>query len=366
LVIDPQLIVEALQKDQILETTVDRSDGSGLLRKRKTICDVCQDQVPKYTCPACAISTCSLPCVKKHKIELGCTGKRMPEFVSLPEMNDNHLRHDFFFIKEGERLAGESFRISSKQSKKTKRAQMIAKGNREEKDKDDIESRSWSSHTALPMALKKLVAEANSRGITLRLMPRGMTRRRVNTTFYAYKTQKFYWRIEWIFNTHLGKEKEIKLMDERVDDGTLLSEALSNRIGAITVTTNQGESDLDTSQRKALRTKLDTYLEVDSSELIILLPILYTPASQQQYHQLDQQLTVQHNLKGKTLIEFPTLYVVTKEQLPHFTIIPFEQDSQPTTETSTPQPNLDQQTESPANQSNPTDSNIVQTNISPE
>ena len=34
---------------------------------KSVLCEVCKQQVAKYTCPACFKKTCSLECVRLHK-----------------------------------------------------------------------------------------------------------------------------------------------------------------------------------------------------------------------------------------------------------------------------------------------------------
>lgn len=41
-----------------------------------TKCEVCTEALAKYKCPLCSKQTCSLPCVRRHKVEFSCTGKR--------------------------------------------------------------------------------------------------------------------------------------------------------------------------------------------------------------------------------------------------------------------------------------------------
>ena len=322
-------IVEALRRDQIIQPI--NSNNFNKInttpsKKRTRNCEICDSVDPKYCCPGCSMRTCSLQCVKKHKLDTGCTGKKVCTFVPTTEMDDNLLRADYFFIKEGERLAGESFRISSRQSRKSKRAQLVGgRGDKmtedEHKDDEDIESRSWSSHTALPMALRKLVLEAGSRGVTLRLMPRGMTRRRLNTTFYAYRTQKFYWRIEWILNDFLGESQSIKLLADRVDDGTLLKESLQTLIENIISKTNEADSPFNRSQKKFLRTKCSGYLKYPADELYVLMHQLHTPANNKQYHRLDLNKTIAENLNGKTVLEYPTFTIVPPNLIESYTLI---------------------------------------------
>src|SRR5207253_778073 len=39
------------------------------------LCPLCHSRPPKYRCPACATRTCSVACVKKHKLYAQCSGR---------------------------------------------------------------------------------------------------------------------------------------------------------------------------------------------------------------------------------------------------------------------------------------------------
>ncbi len=39
-------------------------------REKPTLCEVCGEKPFKYTCPGCNKRTCSLACVKKHKLDV--------------------------------------------------------------------------------------------------------------------------------------------------------------------------------------------------------------------------------------------------------------------------------------------------------
>ena len=100
------------------------------------MCGVCLGSAPKYTCPACGLRSCSLPCTKAHKAasgkapglepvlvhflqpsELqacmhcscaGCTGKRSRTgFVRLGKFGERELVSDFRFLEEAA-LLGEA------------------------------------------------------------------------------------------------------------------------------------------------------------------------------------------------------------------------------------------------------------------
>ena len=55
-------------------------------------CEICKEVLAIYRCPRCEIRTCSLKCVKKHKAERECNGKRdKTKYVAVKEMTDYTL-----------------------------------------------------------------------------------------------------------------------------------------------------------------------------------------------------------------------------------------------------------------------------------
>ena len=60
---------------------------------------------PKYKCPGCSARTCSLPCVKRHKLRADCTGKRDPtKFIKKSELaTPAGIDHDYNFLSGIER-----------------------------------------------------------------------------------------------------------------------------------------------------------------------------------------------------------------------------------------------------------------------
>ena len=58
---------------------------------------MCKESVFKYRCPRCLVKTCSLPCVKQHKLTSGCNGQRdKTAFVSLDDFTDLNLLSGWF------------------------------------------------------------------------------------------------------------------------------------------------------------------------------------------------------------------------------------------------------------------------------
>jgi len=73
-------------------------------------CFVCRSTRAKYRCPGCTTPTCSLPCVKKHKILLECDGirnkvkfRRLEQFTNLDILSDYRLLEEITREKESKR-----------------------------------------------------------------------------------------------------------------------------------------------------------------------------------------------------------------------------------------------------------------------
>merc|ERR1712013_208378 len=80
-------------------------------------CEVCLEEASKYTCPCCAMRTCSLDCVLDHKQKTGCSGNRdKSAFVARTDMNNIHLLNDYRFLEEAARIAD-----NARRDKKSKR-----------------------------------------------------------------------------------------------------------------------------------------------------------------------------------------------------------------------------------------------------
>ncbi|KAI7871543.1 hypothetical protein BDF14DRAFT_1683074, partial [Spinellus fusiger] len=57
-----------------------------------TPCEQCNQQPWKYKCPSCFLKTCSLPCVKQHRIDKECSGERSKtHYVSLKTYNESTM-----------------------------------------------------------------------------------------------------------------------------------------------------------------------------------------------------------------------------------------------------------------------------------
>ena len=150
-------------------------------------CAVCDAGVPaKYRCPACSVASCSLACSKRHKISAndgaGCTGKRdRAAFKDIRDFTDADVVSDYRFLEEA---------LLEKDRAKRWRPQHGS-------GSDAAVRSDRAPAPAKSVAL--VVQKAEARGVRLRRMPDGMTRRVANTTHYDRRRDLMRWRVEWLF-----------------------------------------------------------------------------------------------------------------------------------------------------------------------
>ncbi|KAF2131579.1 hypothetical protein P153DRAFT_429843 [Dothidotthia symphoricarpi CBS 119687] len=142
------------------------------------LCGICNIKTSKYKCPGCSARTCSLPCYKRHQQWAQCSGKRDPtKFVKKSQLaTPAGIDHDFNFLTGIERD--------------------MAKAEKEFNDQDPPRSldRKHSSRSSQP----EMVNLAAAVGVTLIRAPKGLSRQKENKTHRVAKTKNVVWTIEWM------------------------------------------------------------------------------------------------------------------------------------------------------------------------
>ncbi|XP_027058853.1 box C/D snoRNA protein 1-like isoform X2 [Pocillopora damicornis] len=207
-----------------------------------TKCAMCCEDTARYCCPTCAKKTCSLRCVKSHKMKFQCSGVRCKtKFISLDNFKCSNLQSDLVFLEDMDRLVNSTAHHS--QSKFNRRHQNFQ--------------------------VRQLCLVAKQRGVNLKILPNGMSRRKENTTNFNRKEKCIKWRIQWLF-PEVGVEYTDKCLKK--------------------------------------------YCEVGTQGVCVFLKNELVPGREIRYHQLDISQTLKSCLNKKTIIEFPTLHVVLHEK----------------------------------------------------
>ena len=154
-----------------------------------------------------------------------------------------------------------------------------------------------------------LTRQAELGGVSLLRMPQGMGRRAANTSKFS-KKNGLTWKIEFNFhypangtssinsNTTQGESKPGFLMVEsEVNEGSTWQEALGKLLDV-----HPGNS--------AIRSQLKIFANEQRDSLILLMKRLPCSSVAPQYIQFEANTTLKDSLRGKTIIEFPTVEVI--------------------------------------------------------
>jgi hypothetical protein len=155
-----------------------------------------------------------------------------------------------------------------------------------------------------------VVQKAEARGVRLRRMPDGMTRRVANTTHYDRRRDLMRWRVEWLFRAPAAASEPASVSastsDAKVDETTILRDALAAHLRP-----GPGQAArLHRLRRFVAAVKEGKEGEAGgASELAVFLAQDGRPANDPRFHKLNLNETIRANLAGKTIVEFPTMHV---------------------------------------------------------
>jgi hypothetical protein len=152
--------------------------GEGADALLSELCAICHANPQRYKCPRCGIQTCSLPCVKRHKLWSQCSGVRNP--AAYRKRNElatpSSIDQDYNFITSVERSLARAEDEAEERgiNLDTEGRRDFAKGQR----RTNIEI-------------------ANSGAIVLKA-PQGMSRNKQNKSRWNMRGRYFSWTIEWV------------------------------------------------------------------------------------------------------------------------------------------------------------------------
>lgn len=122
-----------------------------------------------------------------------------------------------------------------------------------------------------------------------------------NTTYLHFKTSVIHWHIEWIF----VNADNLKMVDKKVPETERLISILRKYF------VKQEDA--------VVQEKLQYYQSHDVTGIRIFLKAEECVGNK--YYELDPTETLKENFKNKTIIEYPTLYIVLKEHASLFTLV---------------------------------------------
>eukprot|EP00941_MAST-03F_sp_MAST-3F-sp1_P005335 g5335.t1 len=289
------------------------------------VCSVCNKNPKKYRCPRCNCETCSLKCVKKHKAEAGCSGKRnKTAFVELRDMDDRQFTSDYHFVQDIDRTVDTSKRVMNKSfgghiryAKKGKAKTDKKKGVQDANEKQTVEEERTRIPDRLPSRVYRFKKEALQRGVDLRLMQHGMERRKSNTSQFHVQRRKgkgeprvgvLYWRFEIVFPS--AQHGEVRHVEEKVSESSTMNDIFD------LIFTKTGKN-------APTQHRLRVYIQ-QREELSVLMSYVDSPADAKLWYSLDCNVPFSELFRGKTIIEFPEIMVLLPKEKHRYNLKPVD------------------------------------------
>eukprot|EP00056_Hartaetosiga_gracilis_P006987 m.102901 g.102901 ORF g.102901 m.102901 type:complete len:266 (-) comp12603_c0_seq3:629-1426(-) len=173
-------------------------------KQNATMCSMCGIESAVYRCPCCDRRTCSVACVKKHKVTYNCSGVR-PRTVktsSRKELTGEKLWQDYCLLEGAGRLVGNGKR-TSKSNALGKEVQTPKKRRKE----------------------MRMCKEAKqSFGINLRAFPPSFKKHKENTSYFDTRRKRMVWRVSVCF-----AEAGVSFALNGVNGNTVLQELLDDK-----------------------------------------------------------------------------------------------------------------------------------------
>ncbi|KAJ8332502.1 hypothetical protein SKAU_G00422910 [Synaphobranchus kaupii] len=261
-------------------------------RKKRKIslanCGTCGAEEAKYRCPGCLKHSCSLPCVKKHKSESGCSGTRdKTAFVPISKFDEMSLLSDYRFLEDTGRLVDSTHR-------------------------DPLVQRPLTTKYT-----KMMMRKAHSFNLRLKLLPPGFSRRCENSTFFHKKAEQFFWHLKLLFPQSAAEYTQYRVPDDRT-----LQQVLSPYIHP-------------TESEPVRRQRLKAYVLAPPDQVKVFMKVENRSSNCARYHELDVQKTLRENLRFKLVVEYPQFHITLREHCKNYPLFTPESRAGPWITTAT-------------------------------
>lgn len=254
------------------------------------LCGVCAKEPSRYKCPACGTQTCSLECLKQHKVDKNCTGKVDPaRFVSWKELGESlvQVNRDYNFLTNTGRhleVHKDVLRLDSKNLFKRPAGygrRPPPKRFKAEPQDSRISIVSQVFPHEPPMATKR----KNTLVISV---PPGMSRAMANKSGYDKKTGEYVWSVEWVILADDGGEIGRHMSYRLAENSALAAVVPMNLV------------------RRAYGDEGDS---IESATLAFYLLNVANTSSERSVFALERTATLSDALADRIVLEYPTIYV---------------------------------------------------------
>lgn len=252
------------------------------------LCSICHLEHPKYTCPGCKIKTCSVACVKRHKARSQCSGLRN----SAPYRKRNELAtassmdQDFNFISRLERNVD---RMAGKTQ--------------------DLGLTSTQRPTKRPKWDERRDSEIQKRGPNVIKAPAGLTRARQNLSRWDNQSQCLIWTVEWVFedgSKAISACQETQSVKEAFKQMESRRKRKTQQSGTGVAADTKVKAPSDPVATSSTSTELGVHFYLHRPD---------APANIRCVIPIQPETTIKESIEKRTIVEFPTIYVLSVEQV---------------------------------------------------
>lgn len=197
--------------------------------------------------------------------------------MPLSEMTEREFMSDYCFLEECTRFA--------------------------EDRKQDRSKRYTHQQRQLPVPLLRMRSEATKRGTRLQFLLPHFSRHKENKTYLNWKLLRFFWQVEWLF-TCSESDQTIRFVDTQCDEQQTLANLLEKYL------------DLQHETARNQRKLLQHHQSAGIGQLSLWLRAEGVQRSGSRCYRLEAHKTLRDNLVGKTIVEFPAIYVSYEQKPP--------------------------------------------------
>lgn len=166
-----------------------------------SLCRICNVHVAKYTCPRCLLQTCSLPCSRRHKLWASCSGIRDPTvFKPMSELaTPSGIDHDYNFLHSIEHRVERSEKLIVEERGLVGKDE-LALARADEEDRNKLRRKRGAQHAGEEPIQRSL----RKTSTTVQRAPKGMRRNLENETTWSRNKYCIHWQVEWIRESDSG------------------------------------------------------------------------------------------------------------------------------------------------------------------
>ncbi|PLB44186.1 putative HIT finger domain protein [Aspergillus steynii IBT 23096] len=172
------------------------------------LCSICHINAPRYRCPRCSTRTCSLPCSRRHKLWSQCSGVRDPAaYLRRNELaTEAAFDRDFNFITGIERQIERAERDADNRGvqvdpQRHSYTDVAAVGLEHEVESEGDGARKRkrpNNDGGMVRGEAGFMRAAENAGVKVIRAPKGMTRSKQNGSRWHPKAKNLNWMVEWI------------------------------------------------------------------------------------------------------------------------------------------------------------------------